>query len=353
MSDLSDTDETAPTVRRRLGRRRRAEERDGATHRQPNSARSRQRHHSSSITRGATPRRCCACAPDVLFRRFEEKSADRTDVKIALMPPLNRPGGGGRVTSGLMPRLRLRLPRPRHALVMVLPDEVMAELYGQTAAREGQGRLDAPRARKHFLGGTASRGQIPWRPASPTPRSRGTDQATLCFFGGRRQPGRFPRVAQQAQLGSCGIYIARTPVRHGHLVSSAMSISTCRRRRSVRVERSRVRHDVLAVRAATRGPLSARAQVPASRLRWHLPLHGPLESDHGHYRTRARSSATRARPHQGLRRHLREKSARREGSRASRRASARGRARPQGADASEPAPEELFTDIYATPINKQ
>jgi pyruvate dehydrogenase E1 component alpha subunit len=310
----------------------------------------------------------------VLIRRFEEKAAEAYTLgKIGGFCHLYI--GQEAAAVGALSALRpddyvLTSYRDHgHALVMgTSADEVMAELFGRAggcSAGKG-GSMHLFDADKHFLGGHGIvGGQIPLATGVAfATKYRGTDQATLVFFGEAAvNQGAFHESLNMAQLWKLPcIYICENnQYGMGTSLQRAMSLSDVSQKACGYGMASEFVDgmDVLAVRAATeRAVERARKE--------HLPslieirtyrFMGHSMSDPGHYRTRAEIEKHQERdPIKVFGDNLREKGVLDdEGLKA---IEARVREEVERsvkfADASpEPAPEELFTHIYATEIKRQ
>jgi len=309
----------------------------------------------------------------VLIRRFEEKAAEAYTLgKIGGFCHLYI--GQEAVAVGALSALRpddyvLTSYRDHgHALAMgTSADEVMAELFGRAggcSAGKG-GSMHLFDADKHFLGGHGIvGGQIPLATGVAfATKYRGTDQATLVFFGEAAvNQGAFHESLNMAQLWKLPcIYICENnQYGMGTSLKRAMSISDVSQKAvGYGMESEFVDGmDVLAVRAATeRAVERARKE--------HLPslieirtyrFMGHSMSDPGHYRTRAEIEKYQERdPIKVFGDNLREMGVLDDESLKAIEARVREEVERsvKFADASpEPAPEELFTDIYATPIKQ-
>jgi pyruvate dehydrogenase E1 component alpha subunit len=309
----------------------------------------------------------------ILIRRFEEKAAEAYTLgKIGGFCHLYI--GQEAVAVGSLSALRpddyvLTSYRDHgHALVMgTSPDEVMAELFGRAggcSAGKG-GSMHLFDADKHFLGGHGIvGGQIPLATGvAYATKYRGTDQATLVFFGEAAvNQGAFHESLNMAQLWKLPcIYICENnQYGMGTSLKRAMSLSDVSQKACGYGMASEFVDgmDVLAVRAATeRAVERARKE--------HLPslieirtyrFMGHSMSDPGHYRTRAEIEKYQERdPIKVFGDNLREKGVLDDdGLKAiEQRVREEVERSVKFADESpEPAPEELFTDIYATPIKK-
>ncbi len=309
----------------------------------------------------------------VLIRRFEEKAAEAYTLgKIGGFCHLYI--GQEAVAVGALAALRkddyaLTSYRDHgQALVMgTSPDEVMAELFGRAggcSAGKG-GSMHMFDAENHFLGGHAIvGGQIPLATGVAfATKYRGTDQVTLCFFGEAAvNQGAFHESLNMAQLWKLPcIYICENnQYGMGTSLERAMSLRD--------VSRKAIAYDmagefvdgmdVLAVRAAVaRAVERARKDYLPSLIEVRTyRFMGHSMSDPGQYRTRAEIEKHQERdPIKVFTESLKqqgviddegvgdiERRVREEVERAL-----------KFADASpEPAPEELYTDIYSTPVKQ-
>ncbi|MCA1621406.1 MAG: pyruvate dehydrogenase (acetyl-transferring) E1 component subunit alpha [Acidobacteria bacterium] len=307
----------------------------------------------------------------VLIRRFEEKAAEAYTLgKIGGFCHLYI--GQEAVAVGALSALRpddyvLTSYRDHgHALALGMSaDEVMAELFGRAggcSAGKG-GSMHLFDTDKHFLGGHGIvGGQIPLATGVAfATKYKGTDQATLCFFGEAAvNQGAFHESLNMAQLWKlpCVYICENNQYGMGTSLKRAMSISDVSQKAvGYGMESEFVDGmDVLAVRAATaRAVERARKDSLPSLIEIRTyRFMGHSMSDPGHYRTRAEIEQYQERdPIKVFGDNLREKGVLDdEGLKA---VEARVREEVERsvkfADASpEPAPEELFTDIYASPI---
>ncbi len=230
----------------------------------------------------------------VLIRRFEEKSAESYTLgKIGGFCHLYI--GQEAVAVGSLSALRpddyvfTSYRDHGHALAMgTSPDEVMAELYGKIGgcSKGKGGSMHLFDADKHFLGGHGIvGGQIPLATGvAYATKYRGTDQATLVFFGEAAvNQGAFHESLNMAQLWKLPcIYICEN---NQYGMGTSLKPRDVDQRRvaeggrlrdgvGVRGRHGRARR---ARRDGARG--RARAQgVPAVAARdSHLPLHGSLD----------------------------------------------------------------------------
>jgi pyruvate dehydrogenase E1 component alpha subunit len=309
----------------------------------------------------------------ILIRRFEEKAAEAYTLgKIGGFCHLYI--GQEAVAVGTLSALRpddyvLTSYRDHgHALVMgISPDEVMAELFGRAggcSAGKG-GSMHLFDADKHFLGGHGIvGGQIPLATGvAYATKYRGTDQATLCFFGEAAvNQGAFHESLNMAQLWKlpCVYICENNQYGMGTSLNRAMSLSDVSQKAcGYGMESEFVDGmDVLAVRAATeRAVERARKESLPSLIEIRTyRFMGHSMSDPGHYRTRAEIERYQERdPIKVFGGNLREKGVLDDAGLKEIEARVREEVERavKFADASpEPAPEELFTDIYATPIRK-
>ncbi|HEU4595436.1 MAG TPA: pyruvate dehydrogenase (acetyl-transferring) E1 component subunit alpha [Pyrinomonadaceae bacterium] len=309
----------------------------------------------------------------VLIRRFEEKAAEAYTLgKIGGFCHLYI--GQEAVAVGSLSALRpddyaMTSYRDHgHALVMgISADEVMAELFGKAggcSAGKG-GSMHLFDADNHFLGGHGIvGGQIPLATGVAfASKYRGTDQVTLCYFGEAAvNQGAFHESLNMAQLWKLPcIYICENnQYGMGTSLARAMSISD--------VSRKAVGYDmasefvdgmdVLAVREATQRAVERARKDSAPSLievRTYRFM-GHSMSDPGHYRTRAEIEKYQERdPIKVFSDNLRAQGVLDDGGlkEIEDRVREEVERSVKFADESpEPKPEELFTDIYATPIKK-
>ncbi|HEX8292724.1 MAG TPA: pyruvate dehydrogenase (acetyl-transferring) E1 component subunit alpha, partial [Pyrinomonadaceae bacterium] len=240
----------------------------------------------------------------VLIRRFEEKSAEAYTLgKIGGFCHLYI--GQEAVAVGTLSALRpddyvfTSYRDHGHALAMgTSPDEVMAELFGKIGgcSKGKGGSMHLFDADKHFLGGHGIvGGQIPLATGVAfATKYRGTDQATLVFFGEAAvNQGAFHESLNMAQLWKlpCVYICENNQYGMGTSLSRAMSISDVSKKAvGFGMESEFVDGmDVLAVRAATQRAVErARAEHLPSLLEIRTyRFMGHSMSDPGHYRTRA------------------------------------------------------------------
>jgi pyruvate dehydrogenase E1 component alpha subunit len=310
----------------------------------------------------------------VLIRRFEEKAAEAYTLgKIGGFCHLYI--GQEAVAVGTLSALRpddyaMTSYRDHgHALTMgTSADEVMAELFGRAggcSAGKG-GSMHLFDVDKHFLGGHAIvGGQIPLATGVAfATKYKGTDQVTLVYFGEAAvNQGAFHESLNMAQLWKLPcIYICENnQYGMGTSLKRAMSISDVSQKATGYGMASEFVDgmDVLAVRAATeRAVERARKESLPTLLEIRTyRFMGHSMSDPGHYRTRAEIEQYQERdPIKVFGASLREKGMLDDAGLKE----IEGRVREEVersvkfADSSpEPAPEELFTHIYATEIGKK
>lgn len=307
----------------------------------------------------------------ILIRRFEEKSAEAYTLgKIGGFCHLYI--GQEAVAVGALSALRkddyvMTSYRDHgHAIVMgTSPDEVMAELYGKASgcsAGKG-GSMHLFDADAHFLGGHAIvGGQIPLATGVAfASKYRGTDQVTLCFFGEAAvNQGVFHESLNMAQLWKLPcIYICENnQYGMGTAIKRAMSLhevyeKACAYNMAAEFVDGM---DVLAVREAVeRAVERARNDYLPTLLEiGTYRFMGHSMSDPGNYRTRAEIEKHQERdPIKLFADSLKkldvlddaklkefETRAREEVERSVKFAE----------ESPEPAPQELYTHIYANPI---
>jgi len=307
----------------------------------------------------------------ILVRRFEEKAAEAYTLgKIGGFCHLYI--GQEAVAVGSLAALRpddyaLTSYRDHgHALVMgTPPDEVMAELFGKAggcSAGKG-GSMHLFDAERHFLGGHAIvGGQIPLATGVAfASKYRGTDQVTLVYFGEAAvNQGVFHESLNMAQLWKlpCVYVCENNQYGMGTSLARAMAQSDVSRKAcAYDMESDFVDGmDVLAVYEATRRAVerARRDSLPSLLEIRTYRFMGHSMSDPGHYRTRAEIEKYQERdPIKVFSQNLREKGVLDDAGLKE----IEDRVREEVehsvkfADQSpEPAPEELYTDIYATPI---
>src|SRR5438270_7784821 len=309
----------------------------------------------------------------ILIRRFEEKCAESYSLgKIGGFCHLYI--GQEAVAVGALAALKpddyvLTSYREHGQAIAkgISPDEVMAELYGKASGcSSGKGgSMHLFDADVNFLGGHAIvGGQIPLATGVAfASKYKGTDQVTLCFFGEAAvNQGAFHESLNLAQLWKLPcIYICENnQYGMGTSLKRAMSQSDVSQKACAYGLAAEFVDgmDVLAVRAATERAIErARKEFLPSLLEVRTyRFMGHSMSDPGHYRTRAEIERYQERdPIKVFGNNLRDKGVlddaglkeiedrvRSEVERAV-----------EFADSSpEPAPEELYTDIYATEMKK-
>jgi pyruvate dehydrogenase E1 component alpha subunit len=310
----------------------------------------------------------------VLIRRFEEKAAEAYTLgKVGGFCHLYI--GQEAVAVGSLSALRpddyaLTSYRDHgHALAMgTSPDEVMAELFGRAggcSAGKG-GSMHLFDADKHFLGGHAIvGGQIPLATGVAfATKYKGTDQVTLVYFGEAAvNQGAFHESLNMAQLWKLPcIYICENnQYGMGTSLKRAMSLSDVSQKACGYGMTAEFVDgmDVMAVRAATeRAVERARKESLPTLLEIRTyRFMGHSMSDPGHYRTRAEIEQYQERdPIKVFGNSLREKGLLDDAGlkEIEDRVRAEVERSVKFADSSpEPAPEELFTHIYATEIGKR
>lgn len=309
----------------------------------------------------------------ILIRRFEEKAAEAYTLgKIGGFCHLYI--GQEAVAVGTLSALRsddyaLTSYRDHgHALAMgTSPDEVMAELFGKAGGcSSGKGgSMHLFDAEKHFLGGHAIvGGQIPLATGVAfATKYKGTDQVTLVYFGEAAvNQGAFHESLNMAQLWKIPcIYICENnQYGMGTSLARAMSQSDVSQKACSYGLASEFVDgmDILAVREATlRAVERARKESLPSLIEIRTyRFMGHSMSDPGHYRTRAEIERYQERdPIKVFSSNLREKGVLNDADLKDIEERVRGEVERaiKFADTSpEPAPEELYTDIYATPIKQ-
>jgi pyruvate dehydrogenase E1 component alpha subunit len=310
----------------------------------------------------------------ILIRRFEEKAAEAYTLgKIGGFCHLYI--GQEAVAVGALSALRpddyvLTSYRDHgHALALgTRADEVMAELFGRVGgcSKGKGGSMHLFDADKHFLGGHGIvGGQIPLATGVAfATKYRGTDQATLVFFGEAAvNQGAFHESLNMAQLWKlpCVYICENNQYGMGTSLKRAMSLSDVSQKAcGYGMESEFVDGmDVLAVRAAVgRAVERARKEYLPSLIEIRTyRFMGHSMSDPGHYRTRAEIERYQERdPIKVFGDSLRRKGVLDDEGLKQIEARVREEVERsvQFADSSpEPAPEELFTDIYANPIQRQ
>src|SRR5947209_435761 len=307
----------------------------------------------------------------ILIRRFEEKAAEAYTLgKIGGFCHLYI--GQEAVAVGSLSALRpddyaMTSYRDHgHALAMgTSPDEVMAELFGKAAgcSKGKGGSMHLFDVDKNFLGGHAIvGGQIPLATGIAfASKYRGTDQVTLCYFGEAAvNQGAFHESLNMAQLWKLPcIYICENnQYGMGTALKRAMSLSDVSQKACAYGMASEFVDgmDVLAVYEATRRA-AARARKESQPSLIEVRTYrfmGHSMSDPGNYRTRAEIEKYQERdPVKVFIESLKQKQIVDDAT--IKEIEDRVRAQVEHAikfaDSSpEPAPEELFTHIYANPI---
>jgi len=308
----------------------------------------------------------------VLIRRFEEKSAEAYTLgKIGGFCHLYI--GQEAVAVGALAALRpsdyVLTSYREHAHILAKgtsPDEVMAELYGKAggcSAGKG-GSMHLFDADLNFLGGHAIvGGQIPLATGVAfASKYRGTDQVTLCFFGEAAvNQGAFHESLNMAQLWKLPcIYICENnQYGMGTSLQRAMSLQDVSKKACAYGMASEFVDgmDVLAVYEATERAVerARRDSLPTLLEIRTYRFMGHSMSDPGNYRTRAEIEKYQERdPVKLFTASLKdkgviddagvkevEKQVQEEVERAVRFAES----------SPEPASEELYTHIYATPLD--
>ncbi|MGH9944297.1 MAG: pyruvate dehydrogenase (acetyl-transferring) E1 component subunit alpha, partial [Pyrinomonadaceae bacterium] len=309
----------------------------------------------------------------VLIRRFEEKSAEAYTLgKIGGFCHLYI--GQEAVAVGSISALRpddyvITSYRDHgHALARgTSPDEVMAELYGRaggcSSGKGGSMHLFDRDA--NFLGGHGIvGGQIPLATGFAfASKYQGTDRVTLCYFGEAAvNQGAFHESLNMAQLWKLPcIYICENnQYGMGTAIKRGMSLSDVSQKACAYDMSSEFVDgmDVLAVREATlRAVERARTESLPSLIEVRTyRFMGHSMSDPGNYRTRAEIEKYQERdPIKVFRQSLEQKGVieKAEYDEIERRVKEEVERAVKFADSSpEPAPEELFTHIYANPIKQ-
>jgi pyruvate dehydrogenase E1 component alpha subunit len=309
----------------------------------------------------------------VLIRRFEEKSAESYTLgKIGGFCHLYI--GQEAVAVGTVAALRkddyvMTSYRDHgHALALgTSPDEVMAELYGRAggcSAGKG-GSMHLFDRDNNFLGGHAIvGGQIPLATGVAfAAKYKGTDRVSLVFFGEAAvNQGAFHESLNMAQLWKLPcIYICENnQYGMGTAIKRAMSLSAVAQKACAYDMASEFVDgmDVLAVREATlRAVERARKESLPSLIEIRTyRFMGHSMSDPGNYRTRAEIEKHQERdPIKVFTQTLREDNLLDDATmeEIERRVREEVERSVQFADSSpEPAPEELFTHVYANPIKR-
>ncbi|PYS74023.1 MAG: pyruvate dehydrogenase (acetyl-transferring) E1 component subunit alpha [Acidobacteria bacterium] len=308
----------------------------------------------------------------ILIRRFEEKAAEVYSAgKIGGFCHLYI--GQEAVAVGTLSALRkddyviTSYREHGHALAKgMTPESVMAELYGKaTGCSKGKGgSMHMFDKSLNFLGGHGIvGGQIPLGTgAAFASKYQGTDQVTLCFFGEAAvNQGAFHESLNMAQLWKLPcIYICENnQYGMGTSLERAMSLRDISKKASAYEMASEFVDgmDVLAVREATaRAVERARKDYLPTLLEIRTyRFMGHSMSDPGNYRTRAEIEKYQERdPIKLFSASLREEKIADEKLLKEIDAEVRKQVEESVRFAEEspyPAPEELYTDIYANPID--
>ena len=309
----------------------------------------------------------------ILIRRFEEKSAEAYTLgKIGGFCHLYI--GQEAVAVGALGALRpddyvLTSYRDHGHIIAkgTSPDEVMAELYGKAggcSAGKG-GSMHLFDSSVNFLGGHGIvGGQIPLATGVAfAAKYRGTDQVTLCFFGEAAvNQGAFHESLNMAQLWKLPcIYICENnQYGMGTSLERAMSLQDVSQKAPAYNMAGEFVDgmDVLAVYEATKHAV-ARAREESLPTLIEVRTYrfmGHSMSDPGNYRTRAEIEKHQERdPIKVFTQNLKEKNIVDDSAIADMEKRAREeveRAVQFAESSPEPAPEKLFTDIYANPISR-
>ncbi len=309
----------------------------------------------------------------LLIRRFEEKSAESYSMgKIGGFCHLYI--GQEAVAVGTISAIRpddyvlASYREHAHAIAKgISPEAVMAELYGKAGgcSRGKGGSMHMFDKDVNFLGGHAIvGGQIPLATGVAfASKYKGTDQVTLCFFGEAAvNQGAFHESLNMAQLWKlpCIYVCENNQYGMGTSLERAMSFQDISQKaRAYEIAAEHVDGmDVLAVRAATERALErARKQSLPTLLEVHTyRFMGHSMSDPGKYRTRAEIEKYQERdPLKLFSATLNENGIVSENELAEMDEKVRDRVERAArfADESpEPASEELYTDVYASPISR-
>ncbi len=307
----------------------------------------------------------------LLIRRFEEKSAEAYSMgKIGGFCHLYI--GQEAVAVGAISAIRqddyvlASYREHAHALAKgMTPESLMAELFGKAGGCSGGkgGSMHMFDSERNFLGGHAIvGGQIPLATGVAfASKYKGTDQVTLCFFGEAAvNQGAFHESLNMAQLWKLPcIYICENNgYGMGTSVERAMSLQDIAQKACAyeMVGEFVDGMDVLAIREATlRAVERARQDYLPTLLEVRTyRFMGHSMSDPGNYRTRAEIEKHQERdPIKLFSASLKEKGV--VGDRELEEIETRVREEVEQAlrfaeESPEPAPEELYTDIYANPI---
>ncbi|HUE80736.1 MAG TPA: pyruvate dehydrogenase (acetyl-transferring) E1 component subunit alpha [Pyrinomonadaceae bacterium] len=307
----------------------------------------------------------------LLIRRFEEKSAEAYSMgKIGGFCHLYI--GQEAVAVGAISAIRsddyvlASYREHAHALAKgMTPESLMAELFGKAGGCSGGkgGSMHMFDSDRNFLGGHAIvGGQIPLATGVAfASKYKGTDQVTLCFFGEAAvNQGAFHESLNMAQLWKLPcIYICENNrYGMGTSVERAMSLQDIAQKACAYEMAAEFVDgmDVLAIREATlRAVERARKDYLPTLLEVRTyRFMGHSMSDPGNYRTRAEIEKHQERdPIKLFSASLKEKGV--ISDRELEEIETRVREEVEQAlrfaeESPEPAPEELYTDIYANPI---
>ena len=307
----------------------------------------------------------------LLTRRFEEKSAEAYSMgKIGGFCHLYI--GQEAVAVGAISAIRsddyvlASYREHAHALAKGMkPESLMAELFGKAGGCSGGkgGSMHMFDSERNFFGGHAIvGGQIPLATGVAfAAKYKGTDQVTLCFFGEAAvNQGAFHESLNMAQLWKLPcIYICENNrYGMGTSVERAMSLQDIAQKACAYEMAAEFVDgmDVLAIREATlRAVERARKDYLPTLLEVRTyRFMGHSMSDPGNYRTRAEIEKHQERdPIKLFSASLKEKGV--VGDRELEEIETRVREEVEQAvrfaeESPEPAPEELYTDIYASPI---
>ena len=309
----------------------------------------------------------------ILIRRFEEKSAEAYTLgKIGGFCHLYI--GQEAVAVGALGALRpddyvLTSYRDHGHIIAkgTSPDEVMAELYGKAggcSAGKG-GSMHLFDSSVNFLGGHGIvGGQIPLATGVAfAAKYRGTDQVTLCFFGEAAvNQGAFHESLNMAQLWKlpCVYICENNQYGMGTSLERAMSLQDVSQKAPAYNMAGEFVDgmDVLAVYEATKRAVTRAREESLPTLievRTYRFM-GHSMSDPGNYRTRAEIEKHQERdPIKVFTQNLKEKNIVDDSAIADMEKRAREeveRAVQFAESSPEPAPEKLFTDIYANPLSR-
>ena len=310
----------------------------------------------------------------ILIRRFEEKAAEAYTLgKIGGFCHLyiGQEACAVGALSALRPDDHVLTSYRDHGQALIRdssPDEVMAELFGKaggcSAGKGGSMHLFNAEANYHGGHGIVG-GQIPLATGVAfATKYRETDQVTLCFFGEAAvNQGAFHESLNMAQLWKlpCIYIVENNQYGMGTAIKRAMSRSQVWEKAAAYDIASEFVDgmDVMAVRQATlRAVERARKQYLPSLLEIQTyRFMGHSMSDPGQYRTRAEIEKHQERdPIKIFTESLKEKNQLGDEELKAMEDRVRGEVERavKFADSSpEPAPEELYTDIYATPLYRQ